>query len=285
MAAGRRVRRLALLLMFPLVVELSACRPKPSTLRVATTTSVENSGLLAAILPAFERQHHITVEVLPVGSGQALDLLKRGDVTVGLTHDPKAEASARASGIITDYRKIMFNDFILVGPREDPAGIAHAPDAVEAMRRIAAKGAVFVSRGDASGTYAREQELWALAQQSPPRDQLLETGQGMSPTLRVASEKRAYTLTDRATFEQLRSGFQLTSLFEGGPALLNTYAIFLRAGLTGADRQDGATLADWFADGEGRQLVARYLVNGRAVFKIWPAGFPRDQPTDLPDAR
>jgi tungstate transport system substrate-binding protein len=252
---------------------------------MATTTSVENSGLLAAILPAFERQHHITVEVLPVGSGQALGLLKRGDVVAGLTHDPNAEAAALAAGIITNYRKIMFNDFIIVGPPGDPAGIVHASSAVDAMQRIVATGATFVSRGDASGTYSREQELWALAKQRPPHDRLLETGQGMSATLRVASEKRAYTLTDRGTFEQVRSGLPLTSMFEGGPALLNTYSVFLRAGLTGAEREAGTMLADWFADGEGRQLVAGFLVNGRAVFRIWPTGTPRDQPTDLPDAR
>jgi tungstate transport system substrate-binding protein len=285
MAAGRRARRLALMLIFPVYVEICACQPRPGTVRLATTTSVANSGLLAAILPAFERQHRIKVDVLPVGSGRALELLKGGDVAGGLTHDPNEEALAIAVGLITNYRKIMFNDFIIVGPREDPASIAHASDAVEAVQRIAAKGAIFVSRGDASGTYSREQELWALAKKPLARDQLLETGQGMSATLRAASEKRAYTLTDRATFEQFRSELQLTSLFEGGPALLNTYSIFLRAGLTGAERQAGTILVDWFADGEGRQLVAGFLVNGRSVFKIWPTGIPRGQPTDLPDAR
>jgi tungstate transport system substrate-binding protein len=285
MAAGRRARRLALALVFPLCVEMWACQPRPGTVRLATTTSVENSGLLAAILPAFERRFHMKVEVLPVGSGQALGLLKRGDVAAGLTHDPAAEASALAAGIITSYRKIMFNDFIIVGPREDPAAIVHAADAVDAMRRIASSGAVFASRGDSSGTYSREQQLWALAKQRPAGGNLLETGQGMSATLRVASEKRAYTLTDRATFEQVRSGLQLASLYEGGPALLNTYAIFLRAGLTGAERDAATTLADWFADGEGRELVAGFLANGRAVFSVWPTGIPRNQPTDPPHAR
>lgn len=253
--------------------------------RVATTTSVENSGLLAAILPAFEAKYHTKVEVLPVGSGQALALLKRSDVAAGLTHDPAAEASALASGVITGYRKIMFNDFVIVGPGDDPAAVGHAADAVDAMRRIAASGAVFASRGDSSGTYSREQELWALAKQRPTDGRLLETGQGMSATLRVASEKRAYTLTDRATFEQVRSGLQLASWFEGGSALLNTYSIFLRVGLTGADREAATTLADWLADGEGRELVTGFLANGRAVFNVWPTGIPRDQPTALPDAR
>ena len=283
--AGRHPRRLALMLLFPLCVEMWACQPKPRMVRVATTTSVENSGLLTAILPVFEAKYHTKIEVLPVGSGQALALLKRGDVAAGLTHDPAAEASALASGIITGYRKIMFNDFIIVGPRDDAAAVAHAGDAVDAMRRIASTGAVFASRGDSSGTYSREQELWALAKQRPTDGRLLETGQGMSATLRVASEKRAYTLTDRATFEQVRSGLQLASWFEGGPALLNTYSIFLRVGLTGVDRDAATTLADWLADGEGRELVTGFLANGRAVFNVWPTGISRDQPTDLPDAR
>jgi tungstate transport system substrate-binding protein len=254
-------------------------------LRIATTTSVENSGLLTAVLPAFERKAHIRVEVLPVGSGQALGLLERGDVVAGLTHDPSAEVSALEAGVITSYRKIMFNDFVIVGPREDPARIAHASSAVDAMQRIATTGAMFASRGDASGTYAREQELWAFAQQRPAHGVLLETGQGMSATLRIASEKGAYTLTDRATFEQVRSGLRLASLYEDGSDLLNTYAIFLRTGLTAAEREAGTTLADWLANGEGRQLVAGFLVEGRSVFTIWPAGSPRNLPGDLPNAR
>jgi tungstate transport system substrate-binding protein len=273
------------MLVFPLCVEMWACRPGPNTVRVATTSSVENSGLLDEILPAFERQHAVKVEVLPVGSGQALGLLERGDAALGLTHDPGAEAPALAAGIVSDYRKIMFNDFVIVGPPRDPAGIARASDAVDAMRRIAAEGAAFVSRGDASGTYAREQRLWSLAGQRPAPGQLLETGQGMAATLRVASEKGAYTLTDRATFEQFRSDLQLGSLYEGGPGLLNTYSIFLRASLTGAEREAALALADWFADGAGRQLAAGFRVNGQAVFRVWPAGIPRNQPADLPDAR
>jgi tungstate transport system substrate-binding protein len=282
---GTRTGRFALVLAFSLCAQMCADPPKPRTIRMATTTSVENSGLLAAILPAFEQTAHIHVEVLPVGSGQALGLLKRGDVAAGLTHDPPAEASALASGIITDYRKIMFNDFILVGPDDDPAGIAHAVDAVDAMRRIAASGAVFASRGDASGTYTREQELWTRATQRPAEGRRLETGQGMSATLRIASEKRAYTLTDRATFEQVRAGLHLVPLFEGGTALLNTYAVFLRASLTGPDREVATTLANWLADGEGRTRVAGFLAKGHRVFTVWPTGTPRDRPTDLPNAR
>jgi tungstate transport system substrate-binding protein len=260
----------------------AGCRSQPDAIRMATTTSVENSGLLAEVLPVFSRQTHVTVEVLAVGSGQALNLLKRGEVAVGLTHDPAAEATALASGVITGYRKIMFNDFIIAGPSGDPADIASASDAVDAFARIAASEAMFVSRGDASGTYAREQELWALAKHRPAPNRLLEVGLGMGGTLRVANEKSAYTLSDRATFEQFRSALRLTSLFEGGSVLLNTYAVFVRPGLAGAERATASTLTQWLADGEGRQLVAGFVANGRTVFHPWPPGTPRESPGDLP---
>lgn len=263
----------------------TACVDGPvATVRLATTTSVESSGLLSAILPAFQRQKDITVEVLPVGSGRALQLLERGDVALALTHDPRAEEHALARGMIRNYRKVMFNDFIIVGPLQDVAHVTQASDAVDAMRRIATADAVFVSRGDASGTYSREQELWEQAMHRPSHHRLLETGQGMSPTLRVASERRGYTLTDRATFEQFQAELQLVTLFEGGAELLNTYAIFVRSSLTRAEREAAVALVDWLADGAGRHLVAGYRVNGRVAFSVWPAGVPRDRPDALPDA-
>jgi tungstate transport system substrate-binding protein len=273
-----RVTRTALLL----ALAASACRSTPEVVRVATTTSVENSGLLAAVLPALEQQSHIRVEVLAVGSGQALNLLRRGEATVGLTHDPDAEATALAAGTITDYQKIMFNDFVIVGPPNDPAGVAKASDAAGAFARIANKDGLFVSRGDASGTYSREQALWASAKCRPAQNRLLETGQAMGGTLRVASERNAYTLSDRATFEQFRSGLRLASLYEGGPELLNTYAIFVRSGLTGTEQAAAATLTRWFAEGEGRRLVSGFVARGQTVFKVWPPGMSRSRPSDLP---
>ena len=249
---------------------------------MATTTSVENSGLLAAILPAFSRETHIPVDVLAVGSGQALNLLKRGEAAVGLTHDPAAESAALTGGVISGYRKIMFNDFVIVGPPDDPAGIARASDAADAFARIAAGGATFVSRGDSSGTYSREQELWTRAKRRPSPDRLLDVGQGMGGTLRVASEQGAYTLSDRATFERFRSSLRIASLYEGGAMLLNTYAVFTRPGLTGTDQAAASALTRWLADGGGRQLIARFAVNGQTVFQVWPLDTPREAPTDLP---
>jgi tungstate transport system substrate-binding protein len=260
----------------------AGCRPRPDVVRMATTTSVENSGLLGEILPEFTKQRHITVEVLAVGSGQAMNLVRRGEAAVGLTHDPGAEAAALSGDAITGYRKIMFNDFILVGPTADPAAIARATTAIDAFKRIAESEATFVSRGDASGTHAREQELWAQAKRRPEGERLLDVGQGMGGTLRVASERSAYTLTDRATFEQFRSGLRLAPLFQGGPELVNTYAVFTRPGLTGPALATATALADWLADGEGRQRIESFVANGQKVFHIWPAGSPRGAPSDLP---
>ena len=274
--------------LVPVVVSLclgtSGCESAPR-IRIATTTSVENSGLLTTVLPAFERDYNVEVQVLPVGSGRALNLLRRGDVAAGLTHAPKAEAAALEAGVITNYRKIMFNDFIIVGPLDDPAAVKGASGIIDALQRIVAKQVVFVSRGDSSGTYSREQELWALAELRPADGRLVETGQGMAATLRVASEYNAYTLTDRATFQQIRSKLLLMSVYAGKTELVNPYAIFQRSGLTGDDQVVATALVDWFADGKGRQLVASFLVDTKPVFQVWPAGFPRHQPGDLPYAR
>ena len=260
------------------------CDSRPR-IRLATTTSVENSGLLAAVLPAFEQAHHVRIDALPIGSGRALGLLRRGDAAAALTHDPRAEAAALEAGVITGYRKIMFNSFLIVGPPADPAEVAEAPGIVDALQRIVDGRARFVSRGDASGTYAREQELWALAGRRPSRENLLETGQGMAATLRVASEHGAYTLTDGATFEQLRSRLALTSVGARGPELVNTYAIFERPGLAGAEQAVVTALTDWLAEGDGRRRVAGFLINGRTVFHVWPAGVPGDRPGHRPHVR
>jgi tungstate transport system substrate-binding protein len=260
-----------------------SCRERPDVLRIATTTSVENSGLLAAILPAFERQHRIRVEVLAVGSGQALNLVRRGDAALGLTHDPAAESAALAAGAISGYRKIMFNDFVIVGPPSDPAGVSGAADVVDALSRVVEAAAPFVSRDDGSGTSSRDEELWGRVERLPSPGRSIRTGQGMGATLRVASERGAYTLADRATFEQFRSGLQLKLLYEGGRDLLNTYAIFLGPSAAAASRDSAGVFAEWLADGEGRARVARYQVNGQAVFTVWPAEVPRNKPGDLPD--
>ena len=221
--------RIATLLFIAGLAALSVgCREDRRRLRLATTTSVDNSGLLTAILPSFQDETGIAVQVLAVGSGRALQLLRRGDADVALTHDLVAETAFLKETTPAAYRKIMFNDFVVVGPSRDEAGVGQAANATDAMRRIAGSGATFVSRGDESGTHAREQQLWRKAGTTPSAARLLETGQGMAATLRIASERHAYTLTDRATFTQLAETVGLQPLFQGDPDLLNTYAVIVR---------------------------------------------------------
>src|SRR5437588_966634 len=181
-------------------------RPSPpstaqsSEVILATTTSTRDAGLLDSLLPVFERQTRYRVKVIAVGSGQALAMGRRGDADVVLSHAPEAERALVDSGYFVRRRLVMHNEFLVVGPAADPAGVRGLSDAVAAFRRIAGARALFVSRGDQSGTHQREQQLWKLVAGSPPRDGwYVESGQGMGATLQLADEKRAYTLTEAAT--------------------------------------------------------------------------------------
>lgn len=255
------------------------CAREAPHLRLATTTSVDNSGLLESLVEPFHAETGLSVDVLAVGSGRALQLLRRGDADLAITHDPEAEAAFLREGRGARYRKLMFNDFLLVGPPSDPASVRLAPDAVQAMRAIARSGSTFISRGDESGTHARERTLWAGADAAPPRERLLETGQGMAATLRIASEQSAYCLTDRATFLQLTSTLRLVPVFEGDPVLLNTYGVLVIEG----PRQVGALrLATWLSEGSGRRLIAAFAAGGPPPFTPWPADRSADDPRALP---
>jgi tungstate transport system substrate-binding protein len=268
------------LLVWFLVAIAAGCAGDAPQLRLATTTSVENSGLLAAILPSFRQETGIDVQVLAVGSGRALQLLRRGDVDVALTHDPVTESAFLGEMPAAAYRKIMFNDFLLVGPPRDEAAVQQAATAADAMRRIVTSTAAFVSRGDESGTHTREQQLWQKAGAKPPADRLLEAGQGMAATLRIASERQAYTLTDRATFTQLAHALRLKPLFEDDPDLLNTYAVIIPPDT--ARERDALRFMTWISDGDGRGLISSFTIAGTRMFFVWPAGGPRETPDLLP---
>jgi tungstate transport system substrate-binding protein len=256
------------------------CAGQSAQLRVATTTSVDNSGLLQAILPSFQQDTGIEVQVLAVGSGRALQLLRRGDAEVALTHDPLGEAAFLKEMPSAPYRKIMFNHFVVVGPSGDEALIRRASSPADAMRRIATSTAVFVSRGDESGTHAREQQLWQKAGARPPAGRLLETGQGMAATLHIASERHAYTLTDRATFTQLAHGLALQPLLEGDPDLVNTYAVMIPD--QAAPESGARDFMKWISEGDGRARIAAFTIGGTRPFVVWPAGRERDQPAATP---
>lgn len=258
----------------------AGCGGQSAHLRLATTTSVDNAGLLQAILPAFRQETGIDVQVLAVGSGRALELLRRADADVALTHDPLNEAAFLKEMTSAAYRKIMFNDFIVVGPAGDEASVRQAAGAADAMRRIATSPVGFVSRGDESGTHAREQQLWQKAGVQPRADRLLETGQGMAATLRIASERHAYTLTDRATFTQLTHALTLQPLFEADPDLLNTYAVIVPN--SAARELDAMRFMTWLSDGDGRARIASFTISGSRPFIVWPAGRPRETPDARP---
>ncbi|MFC0107337.1 substrate-binding domain-containing protein [Kibdelosporangium aridum] len=224
---------------------------------LATTTSTQDSGLLDELLPAFTKDTGWRVKPLAVGSGQALELGRRGEADALLVHSPEAEVKFVAEGSAGQRRLVMHNDFVLVGPSADPAGIKGVP-AVEAMKKIASGSAGFVSRGDDSGTHAREKQLWQQAGIKPTGSWYRSTGQGMGATLRVAAETSAYTLTDRATY--LTQKPALDVLNEGDKALLNIYHVIEMTKKAGERVQpDGAkAFADWMVGAKAQQMIGDF---------------------------
>jgi tungstate transport system substrate-binding protein len=241
------------------------------TLILATTTSTQDSGLLDDLLPAFTAATGWAVKPVAVGSGQAIEMGRRGEADVLLVHSPAAEEKYVAEGSAGRRLLVMHNDFVLLGSDADPAGVRGVP-VDEAMRRIAAAGAVFVSRGDDSGTHARERSLWEQAGVTPGAPWYQETGQGMGATLRVAAEKAGYTLSDRATYLSQPDG--LAPLVEGDPGLLNVYHVIEVTARAGERVQPGAAaaFADWITGPDAQRRIGEF---GTAEF---------GQPLFVPDA-
>jgi tungstate transport system substrate-binding protein len=248
---------------------LGSCAREPArrVVRLATTTSVENSGLLAAILPAFEHQHGFRVHVIAVGSGNAMRRSASGDADLVLVHSPADEERFVAEGHGVGRRLVMRNAFVLVGPPDDPAGCRDRR-AFEALGAIARSGAPFVSRGDDSGTHRKEQVLWHRARASVSPPARIDAGRDMAGTLLLADERRAYTLSDAATFRALESKLDLVGLVEDDPDLDNPYSVIR----TNPDRHagleaDGAVaLANWLCGREGQASIAAFRRGGRPVF-------------------
>lgn len=245
----------------------------PDYFDIATTTSVQQSGLLDHILPAFTAEAGVEVRVHAVGSGIALRMLDGRDVQLVISHAPEAEARALRDHADWSYRKVAHNWFVIVGPPSDPAGIRTAASARDAFQRIANSRAVFVSRGDHSGTHERELALWRETGQQLGGDRLVVSGRGMALALRHADELSAYTLSDEATFRQLERGLDLTILFRDDRSLLNTYAVVYPSNGVVASQ-----FATWLAAGRGRTLMADYQVQGLRAYTPWPEGCPGDSP-------
>ena len=209
-----------------LLIAALPCPAQPSLI-LATTTSTQDSGLLDDLLPRFEKATGLSVKTIAVGSGEALAMGRRGDADVLLVHSKAAEDEFMSQGHGSLRLGVMYNDFVLVGPPSDPAGVKGLT-AVDALRKIAAAGAPFASRDDRSGTHARELDLWRESGVVPAgKPWYVATGQGMGETARIASEKRAYTLADRGTYLALRPTLQLAVLVEGGPDLRNSYRVIV----------------------------------------------------------
>ena len=237
-------------------------------LRLATTTSTENSGLLAAIHPTFERAHGVLIDVIAVGSGRALELGRNGDVDVVLAHDPDAEQAFVASGAGIDRRAVMYNDFVIVGPAADPAAVGAATDAVQAFAAIASHAQAFVSRGDKSGTHVKELALWQAAHVTTSGPWYLSTGQAMGPVLQMSTDKQAYTLTDRGTWIAYRKNLALKILHQGDPILNNPYHVILVNPQRYPHVQAALARAysDFLVSAQGQALIGGFKIENEQLF-------------------
>ncbi len=267
----RHVAAPALLLLT--LLALAACSPPalpatPATsapqpaqeLVLATTTSTYDSGLLDAILPDFEQKTGIKVDVVAVGTGQALKLGQSKDADVLLVHAKSREEQFVADGYAPFRKDVMYNDFVILGPSADPAGIKGMTSAADAFRKIADARATFVSRGDNSGTHMKEMAIWQAAGVEPAGDWYESAGQGMGAVLTMANEQQAYTLSDRATYLSRRDGLDLDILVEGDPMLFNQYGVLPIAQDEAHQNKFAAAMAfvDWITSPETQQLIAEF---------------------------
>jgi tungstate transport system substrate-binding protein len=260
-------------LTLSLLAALGAVSPlsaEPDSIVVASTTSTEQSGLFKHILPLFKQKTGIEVKVVALGTGQALDAARRGDADVVLVHDRLAEDKFVAEGSGTTRQDVMYNDFVLIGPKDDPAGI-RGTGVEDAFRKIAAAKAPFVSRGDRSGTHSAELRSWkesGVDLAAVRGDWYRDVGQGMGPALNTASSLGAYILADRGTWLSFKNRGDLTILVEGDPRLFNPYGVML----VNPDKhpnvkvKEGQAFIDWLVSPEGQKAIADYKINGEQLF-------------------
>ena len=251
----------------------------PRAITVASTTSTEQSALFGHLLPRFTEKTGIDVKVVALGTGQALDVGRRGDADVVFVHDKAAEDKFVAEGFATRRQEVMYNDFVIVGPKADPAK-ALGRDVLESLRRIAAAKAPFISRGDRSGTHAAELRYWTDAGidlAAVKGDWYKEIGQGMGPALNTASAENAYVLTDRGTWLSFKNRGDLTVLVEGDRRLFNQYGVMLvnPAKHAHVKAADGQSFIDWLVSTEGQKVIAEYKIGGEQLFFPNASGSPR----------
>ncbi len=247
--------------------------PEKASMILATTTSTQDSGLLDVLVPLFQEQSGYLVQTVAVGTGAALRMAEEGNADVLLVHAPTAEQALMTAGFGKERVLVMHNDFVLVGPRDDPAGVRGLTDSAETFSRIAASQSTFASRGDDSGTHKKELAIWQAAGEQPAEERpewYVESGQGMGRTLFIASEKSAYVLTDRATYLAQRDNLELEILVEGDPVLLNIYhTITVNPEKWPETNQAGAqAFADFMVSAETQSLIESFGIEkfGQPLF-------------------
>ncbi|MEZ5741275.1 MAG: substrate-binding domain-containing protein [Burkholderiaceae bacterium] len=270
--ARRRPRRTLLLAAVGgcvgLGLSLSVAQAAEPFIVMASTTSTENSGLFKVLLPAFTAATGIEVRVVAQGTGQAIETARRGDADVLFVHNRKAEDAFVAAGDGLARRDVMYNDFVIVGPSSDPAGVAGGKDVTAALTAIAGSGQPFLSRGDKSGTHAAELRYWKAAGIAPSGAWYRETGSGMGATLNVASGSDGYALTDRGTWLNFSNRGKLRILVEGDPKLFNPYGVIVvnPARHPHVKARQAQAFADWIVSEQGQAAIAGYQINGEPAF-------------------
>ncbi len=237
-------------------------------LRMSTTTSTEASGLLSVLLPPFEKANNVEVDVIAVGTGKALKLGENGDVDVVFVHARNAEDKFVNEGYGVDRKDVMYNDFVIIGPKDDPAKVSEAKTAVDAFKRIADAKTDFISRGDDSGTDKKEKQLWKKAGITPEGKWYIEAGQGMGPVLQMAFDKKGYALADRGTYIAYQDKIDSRIVFEGDKALFNPYGVIAVNPKKHPNvNYDLAKKFIAFVTGpEGQKIIGDYKKNGKQLF-------------------
>jgi tungstate transport system substrate-binding protein len=277
---GTKLRLISLtMVLLSLLLWSSKGRTQSRSVILSTTTSTQDSGLLDVLIPIFEQQSGYSIKTVAVGTGQALALAVRGEADVVLAHAPSLEKVFVSQGKLLNRRLVMYNDFIIVGPKDDPAKVRAIKSAAAALRSIDQANATFVSRGDKSGTHTMELSLWKLAGLAPKAPRYIESGQGMGATLGIANERNGYTLTDRATFLALSKNLALSILVEGDRALLNIYSV-LEVNPANGPRVNvagGKAFADFMVSPRTQKFIQAFGVDkfGQSLF-VPVAGMKED---------
>jgi len=265
-------RTMLFAVVLPTTCILSGCGEKPArSIRLATTTSTENSGLLSYILPHFQEKTGIEVHVMAMGTGKALRTAADGNCDVVLVHAPAAEEKFVADGWGVNRRPVMYNDFVILGPAADPAGVKGMKSAAEALKKVAQAKSAFVSRGDNSGTHKKEKHLWKAAGIEPSGEWYRSIGKGMGEAIVQADEMQAYVLADRATYIAFRNKVKLTVLVEGDEALHNPYGVIAVNPKNNphVKHDDAMKFIEFLTSDEGQKLIGDYQLDGEALFHPW----------------